>query len=67
MKDKTHAFSEALVILTDFYLFRKYNESLFIDYCKEFSIDDCSEKKAREKYYITNELSNKMDKLLLSL
>lgn len=67
LSDDTHSLSESLVILTDFYLFKKYNSSMLEGYCKQFGITECSETVANEKYAIPLELRKRMENILLQL
>ena len=64
MNDNTHMLSESVVIITDFYLFKKYNYSLLEEYCIYFGIDKCSEEGLKEKYPIPKELLLKVESLV---
>lgn len=65
ISDDSHNLSESLVILTDFYLFQKYNCSMLEYYCNEFGISECSETAVNEKYSVPLEIREKMENMLL--
>lgn len=65
MSEYSYNSLESMVIVTDFYLFQKYNYELLKDYCRYFGISECLDKAVKEKYPLSLEISNSIQELLL--